>query len=175
GQIIHINRKGGEFSSSVMRSNFADSLLTVTDVAFHHEMSDLVLSCYGNGEIRLYHTNYMMPIKTWNLGCLGKRIKEIKWIESRSSCFSVIDEQDCFYLWDLLEDDTQPVLGKDLNDFGGITYSKASKEESNVPFAYFKRDSKSVEIHLFGKDWIRKSEKEFKKFSKLIKNYLISF
>lgn len=58
----------------------------------------------------------MTPIKTWNLGCLGRRIKEIKWIESRSSCFSVIDERDCLYLWDLLEDDTQPVLGKDLNE-----------------------------------------------------------
>lgn len=59
--------------------------------------------------------------------------------------------------------------------FGGICYSKASIENSTVPFANFKRDSKSVEIHLFGKDWLRKSDKESKKFSKLIKNYLISF
>lgn len=35
-----------------------DGLLTVKNVSFHHDMSDLLLATYGNGEIRLYDVNY---------------------------------------------------------------------------------------------------------------------
>ena len=58
GQIIHITRKGSSFSTSIMKSNYADSQLFVNNVAFHHELQDLLLAGYGNGEIRLYHINY---------------------------------------------------------------------------------------------------------------------
>lgn len=35
----------------------ADGLLSVKTVSFHHEMSNLLLASYGNGEIRLYDVN----------------------------------------------------------------------------------------------------------------------
>ncbi len=68
GQIIHIERKGKSFSSSVMKTNYsdlgdfpdllADGLLNVKTVCFHHEFADILLACYGNGEIRLYDVNF---------------------------------------------------------------------------------------------------------------------
>lgn len=58
GQIIHISRKGGSFSTSIMKSNVSDGMLFVNCIAFHHELQDILLAGYGNGEIRLYHTNY---------------------------------------------------------------------------------------------------------------------
>ena len=58
GQIIHIDRKGSSFSSSIMKSNVSDGMLSVNNVAFHHELQDLLLAGYGNGEIRLYHIDY---------------------------------------------------------------------------------------------------------------------
>ncbi len=41
-----------------MKSNYSDGMLNVNTVSFHHEQTDLLLAGYGNGEIRLYHTNY---------------------------------------------------------------------------------------------------------------------
>ena len=55
------------------------------------------------------------PIKTWLFACMGRKIKEIKWISSRISSFLVIDETDTLYLWDLLLDDNGPVLSKQIN------------------------------------------------------------
>lgn len=55
-----------------------------------------------------------MPIKTW-LFMLGTEIKEAKWIESRSSCFLVVDQNESkMFIWDLLQDDIQPVLIRKL-------------------------------------------------------------
>lgn len=49
---------------------------------------------------------------------MGNEIKEIKWIESRSSCFSVLDEAESkLLIWDLLADDTQPVLVKKIKKY----------------------------------------------------------
>jgi hypothetical protein len=33
-------------------------MLCVSCVAFHHELEDIMLAGYGNGEIRLYHKDY---------------------------------------------------------------------------------------------------------------------
>jgi len=46
---------------------------------------------------------------------MGRKIKEIKWISSRTSSFLVIDETDTLYLWDLLLEDSGPVFSKQIN------------------------------------------------------------
>jgi hypothetical protein len=48
---------------------------------------------------------------------MGNKIKEIQWIQSRHSCFAIVDESDVLYMWDLLADDTQPVLVKEMNEY----------------------------------------------------------
>ena len=49
------------------------------------------------------------------------KIKEIKWITTRSSSFLVIDESDTIFIWDLLLDDSQPVISKQINKYIKIT------------------------------------------------------
>lgn len=53
------------------------------------------------------------------------------------------------------------------------TIGGANKER--IPFAYFDRNSQELQVHLFSPDWTRKSDKESKKFAKLIKNYILTF
>jgi hypothetical protein len=55
------------------------------------------------------------PIKSWLFACMGRKIKEIKWISSKISSFLVIDETDTLYLWDLLLEDSGPVFSKQIN------------------------------------------------------------
>lgn len=65
-----------------------------------------------------------------------------------------------------------------LITFPNVKFKGSQNDKSNenyVPFAYFSKDSKEVEIHLLTGDLTNKSEKEIKKFSRLIKNYLITF
>lgn len=46
---------------------------------------------------------------------MGTEIKEARWIESRSSCFIVLDEAESrLFMWDLLQDDSQPILTKKI-------------------------------------------------------------
>ncbi len=114
GQIVHINRKGSTFSSSLLKSDIQNGLVYVNCVSFHHDLQEIFLAGYGNGEIRLYHINYMTPIKTWLLGCNNNKIKQIEWLQCRSSAFLVIDESDNLYMWDLLQDDTQSIFSKEI-------------------------------------------------------------
>jgi len=60
GQIIHISRKGNSFTSSLLKSDISgsDEMLYVNYVAFHPEITDVLLAGYGNGEIRFYHKDY---------------------------------------------------------------------------------------------------------------------
>jgi len=56
-----------------------------------------------------------------------------------------------------------------------ITNQTNDKEGAKVPFAYFDRNSPDLQIHLFAKDWTQKTDKEAKKFAKLIKSFLLTF
>ena len=97
-----------------MKSDIQDGLLFVNCVSFHHEISEVFVAGYGNGEIRLYHIDYMTPIKTWILGCNTSKIKQIEWVQCRSSSFMVIDESDTLYMWDLLQDDAQHIFSTEI-------------------------------------------------------------
>lgn len=52
-------RSSGKASSDASQGNdlSADGLLSVKTVSFHHEMSNVLLASYGDGEIRLYDVN----------------------------------------------------------------------------------------------------------------------
>jgi hypothetical protein len=49
------------------------------------------------------------------------------------------------------------------------------KIENFLPFLMYNSNSKEIDIHLFTPDWSKKNEKESKKFSKFLKNLLITF
>ncbi len=58
-----------------------------------------------------------MPIKTWLFGCQNNKAKQVHWIPSKNSSLIVIDENDYFYAWDLLNDDTGPIFSKQMNGY----------------------------------------------------------
>jgi len=98
-----------------MKSIFDEANSEVTCLQFHHEVDEILLAGYGHGELRLYHVNYVLPIKSWYLSCNGNRIKDIRWIPSRSSMYIAIDEQLNLYIWNLLEDDSDPIFSMKLD------------------------------------------------------------
>ena len=58
GVIIHILRESASSSITTMKSEISEGNLEVTSLQFHHEIQDIMLAGYGNGEIRLYHVKY---------------------------------------------------------------------------------------------------------------------
>jgi hypothetical protein len=51
-------RENETSNTSTLRSEFSENNLQVTCAAFHPEVEDLLLAGYGNGELRLYQTNF---------------------------------------------------------------------------------------------------------------------
>lgn len=68
-----------------------------------------------------------------------------------------------------------------LYRFGKIAISyqrqndEPSNDSKNLTFAMIGEDSRELEIHMFNSDWAMKHDKETKKFSKLLKNVLLTF
>ena len=59
-----------------------------------------------------------------------------------------------------------------------LRHGSKSDDKSEIaesPFAMFNLEYKEIDIHLFKSEWSKKSEKEFKKFNKFLKNLLITF
>lgn len=58
GRIIRIVRESDTRSLTTLKSQFDDASSQVTSLQFHHELQDILLAGYGNGELRLYHVKY---------------------------------------------------------------------------------------------------------------------
>lgn len=57
-----------------------------------------------------------------------------------------------------------------------IERSTAGDQEPNqAPFATFNTNSKELQVHLFSSQFAKKNDKESRKFSKFIKNVLLTF
>ncbi len=50
-----------------------DGVLEVTCIAFHHDVKEIILVGYGNGELRLYHTKQSKPTFYFDFSFLNKQ------------------------------------------------------------------------------------------------------
>ncbi|KAK7881757.1 hypothetical protein WMY93_030166 [Mugilogobius chulae] len=89
----------------------------INSLCFSPFRQDLFMVGCGDGCIRLHAVNQEKPLTEWRDACAGQSVVSVQWSQTRPAVFSVLDAASNIYLWDLLKNQTQPVItermGKD--------------------------------------------------------------
>ncbi|XP_063339544.1 cytoplasmic dynein 2 intermediate chain 1 isoform X2 [Pelmatolapia mariae] len=125
----------------------------VTSIHFSPFRPHLFLVGCGNGSIRLHAVSHEQPVAQWKNSTAGEPVVSLQWAQTRATVFCVLDAACNLHIWDLLKDDTQPVVTErmsadrvtDMALFGQSgkqnTYSGVAlaHESGKIEMQYFKR------------------------------------
>lgn len=78
-------------------------------VYFKYSLSLFQVGC-GNGSIRLHAVSHEQPVAQWKNSTAGEPVVSLQWAQTRATVFCVLDAACNLHIWDLLKDDTQPVV-----------------------------------------------------------------
>ncbi|KAM9337393.1 LOW QUALITY PROTEIN: cytoplasmic dynein 2 intermediate chain 1 [Symphorus nematophorus] len=126
----------------------------VSSIHFSPFMQHLFLVGCGDGSIRLHSVSQEQPVAEWKNSTAGEPVVSLQWTQTRPTVFCVLDAASNLHIWDLLKNDTEPVVTERINSdrvttmavFGDLgqqnTYSgmALAHESGTIEMQYFTRD-----------------------------------
>ncbi|XP_066300331.1 cytoplasmic dynein 2 intermediate chain 1-like [Branchiostoma lanceolatum] len=156
GYILHMVRHGGR----ALPGLYTTEQETVTEVAamdFCPFGFDYFLVVCGDGSVRLYNTDSDVPLMTWH-DAAARQPCRVLWSRSRPAVFYTVDESRV-RVWDLLQDDSSPVISEQLPDGGRVTTCAlagtprpAAGAQGFTPKMVVCTDSNVVQVHQLAQD-----------------------
>ncbi|XP_029001560.1 cytoplasmic dynein 2 intermediate chain 1 [Betta splendens] len=74
---------------------------------FNHNM--FLVGC-GDGSVRLHGVSYEQPVTEWKSSTAAEPVLLLQWAQTRPTVFCVLDAASTLHIWDLLKDETEPVV-----------------------------------------------------------------
>ncbi|XP_053324428.1 cytoplasmic dynein 2 intermediate chain 1 [Spea bombifrons] len=116
----------------------------------------------SDGCIRLHTTYAEFPAMQWDQSTNGQAVAAVQWSLTRPSVFFVLDAAGCIYVWDLLQNDLQPVAKESvLSDqiTSMAVFGEPEKTDSLMGLALAKASGR-VEVQYIKKQWAKPQPKE---------------
>ncbi|XP_054478531.1 cytoplasmic dynein 2 intermediate chain 1 isoform X2 [Anoplopoma fimbria] len=128
--------------------------IDVTSIHFSPFRQKLFLVGCEDGSIRLHEVSHELPVAEWKNGTAGEPVVSLQWTQTRPTVFCVLDAASNLHIWDLLKNDTEPVVTERMDSdrvtamavFGDSgqqnTYSgiALAHESGKIEMQYFSRD-----------------------------------
>ncbi|XP_028424989.1 WD repeat-containing protein 60 isoform X3 [Perca flavescens] len=125
----------------------------VTSIHFSPFRQHLFLVGCGDGSIRLHAVSHEQPVAEWKNSTAGEPVVSLQWTQTRPTVFCVLDAASNLHIWDLLKNDSEPVVTERMDSdrvtamavFGDSgqqnTYSgiALAHESGNIEMQYFKK------------------------------------
>ncbi|KAM8967161.1 cytoplasmic dynein 2 intermediate chain 1 [Pelodytes ibericus] len=143
-----------------LRSKIRPSQVTAID--FSPFDTPAFLAGCSDGCIRLHRTSSEFPDMQWNHSTNGQSISALQWSLTRPTVFFVMDAACCLYIWDLLQNDLQPVARDSVLSDQIISMAVLGEPEKNnalMGLAVSKTSGK-VEIQYIKKKWAKPQPKD---------------
>uniref|UniRef100_A0A3P8UKY3 Dynein 2 intermediate chain 1 n=1 Tax=Cynoglossus semilaevis TaxID=244447 RepID=A0A3P8UKY3_CYNSE len=155
GLVRHGTSHGLKASPQVYRFQEAGVRpVEVTSIHFSPFRPDLFLVGCSDGCIRLHAVSQEQPVSQWRSSTAGQAVVSLHWAQTRATLFCVLDSASILYIWDLMRDDTEPVITERLSAdrvtamtvFGDSgpqsTYSGLAlvEQSGNIVLQYFSRN-----------------------------------
>uniref|UniRef100_A0A3P8ULV8 Dynein 2 intermediate chain 1 n=1 Tax=Cynoglossus semilaevis TaxID=244447 RepID=A0A3P8ULV8_CYNSE len=166
GLVRHGTSHGLKASPQVYRFQEAGVRpVEVTSIHFSPFRPDLFLVGCSDGCIRLHAVSQEQPVSQWRSSTAGQAVVSLHWAQTRATLFCVLDSASILYIWDLMRDDTEPVITERLSAdrvtamtvFGDSgpqsTYSGLAlvEQSGNIVLQYFSRNWSVMNLETF--DW----------------------
>uniref|UniRef100_A0A3Q0SFI8 WD repeat domain 60 n=1 Tax=Amphilophus citrinellus TaxID=61819 RepID=A0A3Q0SFI8_AMPCI len=137
GLVLHGTSHGLKAPPKFYRFQEVEVLpVDVTSIHFSPFRPHLFLVGCGNGTIRLHAVSHDQPVAQWNNSTSGEPVVSLQWAQTRPSVFCVLDAASNLHIWDLLKNDTQPVVTERMTN--GFIFVLICV---NMSFSLFQGDS----------------------------------
>ncbi|XP_068437501.1 cytoplasmic dynein 2 intermediate chain 1 isoform X1 [Clinocottus analis] len=82
----------------------------VTAIHFSPFRPHFFLVACGDGSIRLHEVSRERPVAEWKSGTAEEPVVSLQWTQTRPTVFCVLDAASTLHIWDLLQNDAEPVV-----------------------------------------------------------------
>nr|XP_043902396.1 cytoplasmic dynein 2 intermediate chain 1 isoform X1 [Solea senegalensis] len=127
----------------------------VSSIHFSPFRPNLFLVGCGDGCIRLHVVSREQPVAEWSHSTAGERVVSLQWAQTRPTVFCVLDAGSNLHIWDLLKNDTKPVITERISAdrVTAITVFGDSGKQNTYSGIALVHESGSIEMHYFTRDF----------------------
>ncbi|KAM5157588.1 cytoplasmic dynein 2 intermediate chain 1 [Mantella aurantiaca] len=146
----------------------------VTAIDFSPFAIPAFLAGCTDGCIRLHTMSTEYPVMQWNDTTGGQAIIALQWSLTRSTMFFVLDAASSIYIWDLLQNDLQPIAKESITSDQVLSMSVFGEPEknNNLMGLSLAKTSGTVEIQYIKKKWAKPQPKELEKLNLILQEIL---
>ncbi|KAK2886574.1 cytoplasmic dynein 2 intermediate chain 1 [Channa argus] len=87
----------------------------VSSIHFSPFRQNMFLVGCGDGSIRLHGLRHEQPVAEWKSSIAGEPVVSLQWALTRPTVFCVLDAASNLHIWDLLKNETEPVVTERMN------------------------------------------------------------
>ncbi|XP_047468098.1 cytoplasmic dynein 2 intermediate chain 1 isoform X2 [Mugil cephalus] len=141
----------------------------VSSIHFSPFRQHLFLVGCGNGTIRLHAVSHEQPVAEWKDGTAGEAVISLQWTQTRPTVFCVLDAASNLHIWDLLKDDTQPVVTErmDADRVTAMAVFGDSGQQNTYSGIALAHQSEKIEMHYFTRNFTVCSHAEEEKLESM--------
>ncbi|XP_075068209.1 cytoplasmic dynein 2 intermediate chain 1 [Mixophyes fleayi] len=155
-----------------LHSKLRPSQVTAIDFSPFGEPAFLAGS--SDGCLRLHIISAEYPAMQWNDSTNGQSIIALQWSLTRPTVFFVLDTASSIYIWDLLQNDLQPVARESIMPDQVLSMSVFGEPEknNNLMGLALAKSSGKVEIQYIKKKFVKIQPKELEKLHLILHEIL---
>ncbi|XP_058482777.1 cytoplasmic dynein 2 intermediate chain 1 isoform X2 [Solea solea] len=142
----------------------------VSSIHFSPFRPNLFLVGCGDGCIRLHVVSREQPVAEWSHSTAGERVVSLQWAQTRPTVFCVLDAASNLHIWDLLKNDTKPVITERISAdrVTAMTVFGDSGKQNTYSGLALVHESGSIEMHYFTRDFTVSSCAEEEKLESMM-------
>ncbi|XP_034006618.1 WD repeat-containing protein 60 isoform X2 [Trematomus bernacchii] len=142
----------------------------VTSIHFSPFRKHLFLVGCGDGSIRLHAVSQQHPVSEWRNSTSGEPVISLQWNQTRPSVFCVLDGASNLHIWDLLRNDTQPVVTEKLHSdrVTAMSVFGDSGQQHTYSGVALAHESGKIEMQYFTRSLTVSSSEEEEKLESLV-------
>ncbi|XP_018122637.1 cytoplasmic dynein 2 intermediate chain 1 isoform X2 [Xenopus laevis] len=146
----------------------------ITAIDFSPFGASAFLAGCSDGCIRLQSLRAEFPIMQWSHSTGGQSVTALQWSLTRPTVFFVLDAACCIYIWDLMQNDLQPVAKETVRSDQLLCMATLGEPEKNngLTGLVLAKASGKVDIQYIKKIWAKCQAGEMEKLQLFLQEIL---
>uniref|UniRef100_H2ZUZ2 Dynein 2 intermediate chain 1 n=1 Tax=Latimeria chalumnae TaxID=7897 RepID=H2ZUZ2_LATCH len=168
---LRIEKRKSQQRFSPQSTKVAPSELRKVDASLFIQPIIFLVGC-SDGSIRVHEMNTEYPTMQWRDSTDGQPIIAMQWSLTRPAVFFVLDAVSTIHVWDLLENDLQPV-SKECVQTDGVTMMAVLGEPekpSALSCLVLAKQSGTIEVQCIKNKWAISQREELEKLHYVLHN-----
>ncbi|XP_071341089.1 cytoplasmic dynein 2 intermediate chain 1 isoform X2 [Trachinotus anak] len=109
----------------------------------------------ADGSIRLHAVSQEQPVAEWKSSTAGEPVVSLQWTQTRPTVFCVLDAASNLHIWDLMKNDTEPVVTERMSEdrVTAMAVFGDSGQQNTYSGIALVHESGKIEMHYFTRNF----------------------